>query len=166
MRSGRQVIIRPIRAEDEPLMQRFHVELSDRSVYLRFLSPMLLSERVTHERLSRVCHCDYAREIALVVEGENDGVQAIFAVGRLSKFRGDDEEARMSMLVSDKYQSEGLGMELVRRLIIAAKHEKIKRVVAVMSKENESMQKLCRKAGFSSIATNMQTGMVEASLSL
>lgn len=166
IKDGREVIIRPIRAEDEPLMQNFHQELSDRSVYLRYLSPMLLSDRVTHERLSRVCHCDYAREIALVVEGEEKGNRAIFAVGRLSKFRGDDEDARMSMLVSDKFQGQGIGIELVRRLISAAKHEKIKRIIAVMSQENESMLKLCRKAGFSSFSTNARTGMIEASLSL
>ena len=166
MKNGTTVTIRPIRAEDEPLMFHFHEKLSDRSVYLRYLSPMLLSERVTHERLSRVCHCDYAREIALVVEGDDDGQRAIYGVGRLSKFRGDDEEARMSMLVSDKFQGQGLGIELVRRLIIAAKHEKIKRVIAVMSQENESMKNLCKKAGFSSFSTNNQTGMVEASLSL
>ena len=166
MKNGNEVIIRPIRAEDEPLMQRFHEMLSDRSVYLRYLSPMLLSDRVTHERLSRVCHCDYAREIALVVEGEDDNQRTIFAVGRLSKFRGDDEEARMSLLVSDRYQGLGIGIELVRRLIDAAKHEKIKRIIAVMSRENESMQNLCRKAGFSSFSTNAQTGMIEASLLL
>lgn len=166
MRDGREVIIRPIRAEDEPLMQRFHEKLSDRSVYLRFLSPMLLSDRVTHERLSRVCHSDYDREIALVVEGEDEGERSIFAVGRLSKFQGDDEEARLSLLVSDRFQGHGIGIELVRRLIAAAKHEKIKRIVSVMSRENEAMQKLCRQAGFSSFSTNSETGMIEASLSL
>jgi len=166
MKDGREVTIRPIRAEDEPLMQRFHEMLSDRSVYLRYLSPMLLSDRVTHERLSRVCHCDYAREIALVVEGDDAGQRSIYAVGRLSRFRGDDEEARMSLLVSDKFQGQGIGVELIKRLISAAKHEKIKRIIAVMSQENLSMQSLCRKAGFSSFATNAQTGMIEASLSL
>jgi acetyltransferase len=147
-------------------MERFHEMLSDRSVYLRYLSPMLLSDRVTHERLSRVCHCDYAREIALVVEGDEAGQRSIFAVGRLSRFRGDDEEARMSLLVSDKFQGQGIGVELIKRLISAAKHEKIKRIIAVMSQENESMHSLCRKAGFSSFTTNAQTGMIEASLSL
>ena len=166
MKDGREVVIRPIRAEDEPLMFHFHEMLSDRSVYLRYLSPMLLSDRVTHERLSRVCHCDYAREIALVVEGDDGDRRAIFAVGRLSKFRGDDEDARMSLLVSDKFQGQGIGVELIRRLIVAAKHEKIRRIIAVMSKENEAMQKLCRKAGFSSFSTNSKTGMIEASLSL
>lgn len=166
MKNGQKVVIRPIRAEDESMMRKFHTKLSDRSVYMRFLSPMLLSERVTHERLSRVCHCDYAREIALVVEGEDNGEHGIFAVGRLSKFRGEDDEARMTLLVSDKFQGHGIGVELIKRLITAAKHEKIKRIVAVISQENTSMQNLCRKAGFSSFATNSQTGLIEASLSI
>jgi acetyltransferase len=165
-KDGQKVIIRPIRAEDEPLMLRFHETLSDRSVYLRYLSPMLLSERVTHERLSRVCHCDYAREIALVVEVEEKGERAIAAVGRLSKFRGEDEEARISLLISDNYQGKGLGKELVNRLIDAARQEKIKRIVAVMSPENEAMQRLCNMTGFPSGTKNAETGMIEATLTL
>ena len=147
-------------------MLRFHETLSDRSVYLRYLSPMLLSERVTHERLSRVCHCDYAREIALVVEVEEKGERAIAAVGRLSKFRGEDEEARISLLISDNYQGKGLGKELINRLIDAARQEKIKRIIAVMSPENEAMQKLCNLTGFPAGITNASTGMIEATLTL
>jgi acetyltransferase len=166
MKDGREVTIRPIRAEDEPLMRDFHQSLSDRTVYLRYLSPMMLSERVTHDRLARMSHNDYNREIALVVEGEENSKPAIFAVGRLSKFRGQDEDARLSMLVSDQYQGQGLGKELINRLIQVAKREGIKQIMAGMSPENDTMRTLCRKAGFSSIATNPQTGMVEATLRL
>jgi acetyltransferase len=162
---GNAVTIRPIRAEDEPLMECFHKTLSDRSVYLRYLSPMLLSERVTHERLSRVCHSDYSREVVLVVEAENKGGRLICAVGRLSKFRGEDEEARMSLLVSDNYQGEGIGLELIKRLIDVAKREKIKKIISITAKENESMKALCKKTGFT-LTTNEQTGMFEASINL
>jgi acetyltransferase len=165
-KKGQDVVIRPIRAEDEPLMQKFHATLSDRSVYLRYLSPMLLSERVTHERLSRVCHSDYSREIVLVVEVETNGEHAITAVGRLSKFRGEDEEARLSLLVTDKFQGQGLGMELLKRLIEVGKREKIKTIIAVMSPENETMKTLCQKSGFSGFTTNAKTEMVEASITL
>ncbi len=161
MKDGRKVVIRPIRAEDEPLMRHFHETLSDRSVYLRFLLPMLLSERVTHERLSRVCHCDYAREIALVVEGGEDGNREIFAVGRLSRFRGEDDEARLSLLVSDRFQGQGLGTELIKRLVDIARKEKIQRIVAVISPENEVMQKICRELKFR-VQTLPETGMIEA----
>jgi acetyltransferase len=166
MKDGRKVTIRPIRAEDEPVIRKFHETLSDRSVYLRFLSPMLLSERVTHERLSRVCHSDYDRELALVVEGEENGVHAIFAVGRLSKFRGENDEARLSMLVSDHFQGQGLGTELIKRLIEIARDEKIKQIVSITSPENVAMLSLCRKAGFSTLNTNTETGWVEAILQL
>ncbi len=166
MKDGREVIIRPIRAEDEPLMRKFHEALSDRTVYMRYLSPMLLSERVAHERLSRACHNDYDREIALVVEGDENGERAIYAVGRLSKFRSDEEEARISMLVSDRFQGQGLGKELINRLIKIARAEGVKEIIAGMSPENETMSNLCRKAGFSTISTNPQTGMVEAIMRL
>jgi acetyltransferase len=173
MKDGRKVTIRPIRAEDEPLMRHFHETLSDRSVYLRFLSPMLLSERVTHERLSRVCHCDYAREIALVVEGEltpgseqaKNDCREIFAVGRLSRFRGEDDEARLSVLVSDHFQGQGLGTELVRRLIDIARKENIKRIVSIISPENEVMQKIFGELKFTTRSLP-ETGMNQAILEL
>jgi acetyltransferase len=93
MKDGTEVVIRPISAEDEMLMHGFHESLSDKTVYLRYLSPMLLSMRTTHERLARMTHNDYDREIALVVESQDEqGEKAILGVARLSKLRGTDEE--------------------------------------------------------------------------
>ncbi len=165
-KNGHPVVIRPIRAEDEPLMRLFHKHLSDRTVYLRYLSPMLLSERVTHERLARMTHNDYDREIALVVEGDDNGERAIFGVARLSKLRGEEETARLSMLISDEFQGQGLGKELIRRVIDIARNERIKRVIAATSPDNETFINLCRKAKFSTISTNPKTGMVEAVMNL
>ena len=50
----------------------FHQKLSERSVYLRYFQPLKLTQRVAHERLSRICFIDYDREMALVVERPND----------------------------------------------------------------------------------------------
>ena len=52
MKDGREVTIRPIRPEDEPLMAEFHRTLSDRTVYLRYFASLSLSARIAHERLS------------------------------------------------------------------------------------------------------------------
>ena len=57
---------RPIRPEDEPLMVKFHETLSERSVYFRYFHAMRLTQRVAHERLTRICFIDYEREMALV----------------------------------------------------------------------------------------------------
>jgi acetyltransferase len=70
-RNGLPVTIRPVRPEDEIPLVRFHETLSDRTVYLRYLGPVMLDERVTHDRLARICHCDYDREITLIVEHED-----------------------------------------------------------------------------------------------
>jgi len=148
-------------------MRGFHESLSDKTVYMRYLSPMLLSTRTTHDRLARVTHNDYDREIALVVEGEGEtGKQAIFGVARLSKLRGRDEEARFTMLISDKYQGQGLGHELLTRIIQIGRDEKIKSIIALMSPENQAMKKLCRRVGFSSFEIDSQNGMLKAQFNL
>jgi acetyltransferase len=165
-KNGTKVVIRPISAEDEMLMRGFHESLSDKTVYLRYLSPMLLGTRITHERLARVTHNDYDREIALVVEGEKDGEKAIFGVARLSKLRGTDEEARFTMLISDAYQGMGLGRELLTRSIKIGRDEKIKRIIALMSPDNETMKRLCRVVGFSSFEIDSENGMLKAQIQL
>ncbi len=72
-------MIRPIRPEDEPLMVRFHEKLSDRTVYLRYFQPLKLSQRVAHERLTRICFIDYDREMALVTFAEDSDVVRVVA---------------------------------------------------------------------------------------
>ena len=147
---GMPFTVRPILPEDEPLMVKFHETLSDRSVYMRYLMPMVLSQRVSHERLSRLCFIDYDREIALVAEHAHakTGDREIMAVGRMSRLRYSND-ARFTMLVSDVYQCRGIGTELLSRMVEVARQEKIARLVGVISAENDGMQKLCQKLGFS-----------------
>jgi acetyltransferase len=166
MKNGQQVIMRPIRAEDEMMMHSFHASLSDKTVYMRYLSPMMLSARITHERLARMTHNDYDREIALVVEGMEQGERAILGVARLSKLRGTNEDARFTMLVSDKYQGQGLGKELMKRIIQIGRNEKIKNIIAMMSPDNLIMKELCRAVGFTSFNIEPETNMVKAQITL
>jgi acetyltransferase len=81
-----KVAIRPILPEDEELLVKFHATLSDRSVFLRYLQPMMFQERVVHERLARISHGDYNREIALVAESKDENEErSIMGIVRLSK---------------------------------------------------------------------------------
>lgn len=149
-RDGSPITFRPIRAEDEPMLVKFHQDLSDKSVYLRYMRPMLLNERVTHERLSRICHCDYNVEIALVAERNEPktGEKQIIAVGRISKLHGKDE-ARFTVLVTDYCQGLGVGTELLHKLIQVAREEKLSRLEALITADNLPMQNMCKKLGFS-----------------
>jgi acetyltransferase len=149
LKDGTPVFIRPIRPEDEPAMIKFHERLSDRSVYLRYFQPLKLSQRVAHERLTRICFIDYDREMALVVEKTDiaNGEREILAVGRLSKLHGVNE-AECAVLIRDEYQHQGLGKELFRRALEVARDEKIARVSSTMLAENREMRAICKSLGF------------------
>ena len=49
-------------------------------------------------------------------------------------------EARITLLVSDQFQGQGIGGELMRRFITIARDEKIKRILATISPENMAMR--------------------------
>lgn len=148
-KDGSEMAIRPIRAEDEPLMVKFHESLSDRSVYMRFLHPALLSERSAHERLSRIAHSDYDTEITLVADRYTlpEDELRIVAASRMTKLHGS-KTARFSVLISDCCQGLGIGSELVRSLIEIARSEKLERLEAIMTPDNAAMRRLCEINGF------------------
>lgn len=149
MKDGTPAIIRPIRPEDEPLMVQFHKTLSEQSVYFRYFHLIKLQSRVAHERLTRICFIDYDREIALVVEAQNPETQTreILAVGRLSKLHGTNE-AEFAIVVGDRTQFQGIGTELLRRLLQVSRDEQLNRITADILVDNYGMQKVCEKLGF------------------
>jgi acetyltransferase len=149
MKDGRELLIRPIRPEDEPLMARLHESLSAQTVYLRYFHMEALNSRTAHERLLRKCFIDYDREIALVAEYVDvaAGRREILAVGRLSRQR-DRKEGEVAILVADGAQQLGLGTELLRRLIEIARDEKFESIVAHVLPENAGMQRLANRFGF------------------
>jgi acetyltransferase len=148
MKDGTQVTIRPIHPEDEPLMVKFHGTLSDRTVYLRYFCSMSLAHRTTHERLVRICFGD-EREMVLLAEHRDPqtGELRILGVGRLNKLQAD-KEAEVAVLISDQCQHQGLGTELLRRLIKIAKDEKVSRIMAEMLRDNLAIQTIFKRLGF------------------
>jgi acetyltransferase len=160
MKNGSDVTLRPIRPEDEPQMVAFHETLSDRTVYLRYFYSLSLSARVAHERLARICFGDYDREMALVAERKDPktGQREILGVGRLSRQHARGE-AEVAVLVSDKAQGQGLGAQLLDRLIQIARAEGITRVGAEMLRDNVAMQVIIKKAGFKVEVRNNGTSL-------
>ncbi len=149
MKDGTQVVIRPIRPEDEPLMVKFHSFLSDRTVYLRYFCSLSLATRTAHERLVRICFADPELETVLVASQTDarSGDERILAVGRLNKLL-NTSEAEMAVLVSDEYQSRGLGTELLRRLIQVARELRLEQIITEMLRDNIAMQSVIKKLGF------------------
>ena len=163
LEDGTELTIRPIRAEDEPLIVRFHQTLSEESIYFRYFRMMSLTQRTAHERLTRICFIDYDREMALVAERYDPSAGSeIIGVARLSRVEWS-QDAEFAMIISDKFQRRGIGTLLLSKLIEVAKREGIANLQAQILPENYGMQKLCRKLGFS-IRHDVHDGIVIAKL--
>jgi acetyltransferase len=149
LRNGSAVTIRPIRPEDEPLMVTFHERLSARSIYFRWLHMLNLSRRTAHEEMIRLCFIDYDREMALVAEYDNPktGQHEIIGIGSLIKEQGV-KRAEFALLVIDHFQGQGLGTELLRRLMQVGRDEHLQCLMGEILLENQGMQEICKKLGF------------------
>lgn len=162
---GREFMIRPIRPEDEPMLVKFHQTLSEQSVYFRYFHLVTLQSRIAHERLTRLCFIDYDREMALVAEYTDPETQTkeVYAVARLSQLHGTTE-GEFAMIVSDPIQRQGLGTELLRRLVEIGRNEGLTAITADILSENKGMQRVSEKAGFTLKRQNFE--VVKATLQL
>jgi acetyltransferase len=149
LKDGTPVVIRPIRPEDEPRMVKFHESLSERTVLLRYLDPIKLADRISHQRLARITFIDYAREVILVAERRNPrtGEGEIIAASRLSKLH-DTGSADFTLVISDAWQGKGLGTEIVRRQLEIARAEGIRHIQSAMLPEADNMRHIFEKFGW------------------
>jgi acetyltransferase len=147
-------------------MVKFHQGLSDRSVYLRYFQKVKLSTRTAHHRLSRVCFLDYDREMALLAEhcDPESNEHRVIAVATLTKIP-PRSEGEVAVLISDHYHGQGLGNELIARLVGFARDEGLKRVTASTMSENTGMCAVFEKLGFQ-LYTNPEDQLVDARLYL
>ena len=148
LKDGSPITVRPIGPEDEPLVKDFHKHLSEQTIYFRYFRVINYTQRVAHERLTKICFIDYDREIAIVAERTRpDGEREILAVGRLAKSL-DQDEGEFAVIVADHVQRLGLGTIFLSRILQIAKAEKLKRVVGNILTENLGMLKISERLGF------------------
>ncbi|RLG03529.1 MAG: hypothetical protein DRN54_02725, partial [Thaumarchaeota archaeon] len=145
LRDGTQVILRPIRPEDEPIEAELIKNLSEESKRFRFF---YVIKDITHDLLVRFCNIDYDREMAIIAEyTDSGGRRRNVGVGRLimdpSRRRGE-----FAVVVADDFQGKGLGTKLVDMLIQIADEKKLESIYGIVMPENTRMIELCRRLGF------------------
>jgi acetyltransferase len=147
LNDGTALTVRPIRPEDEPLMVKFHRTLSEKSVHFRYFGIIKLEQRVAHNRLTRICFNDYDREIAIVALRESKNENEILAVARLFKEHVLNE-GEFALVISDGWQGHGLGTRLLEFLLVIGRQEGLERIIGHILPDNYTMQKVCKKLGF------------------
>jgi acetyltransferase len=162
-KKGDTFTIRPIRGDDEARMSAFHERVSEDSARHTFARQFALDDRISHQRLSRVCFNDFDREITLIALNNNDEMNAIV---RLSKLNINRAYGVFRLLVQDDTQGQGLGSELLHRLIGIARQEGLNEIIGLILTDNEGMLNLVKRHGFivSPLSDNDQ--LLEARLTL
>ncbi|HVX12758.1 MAG TPA: GNAT family N-acetyltransferase [Pirellulales bacterium] len=141
---GQQATLRPIKPEDEPLWHDLLANCSEESIWSRF---RYLFKQTTHEMATRFCFLDYDRELAIVAEVEHDGVRTLIGVGRLVADT-DHRQAEYAVLVTDRWQSRGLGSSLTDYCLEIAQNWRVRQVIAETSPTNGRMLAIFRARGF------------------
>jgi acetyltransferase len=137
---GERLFIRPIRPDDEPLLQAFTKRMTPEDVRLRFFGPM---RELSHEMAARLTQIDYDREMAfLLLDGKE-----LLGVGRLAA-DPDFEQAEFALVVASDRQGHGYGRLLLEHVLHYAKARGVTRVVGHVLRENDKMLDLAKRLGF------------------
>ncbi len=155
--SGQQYIMRPIRGEDEPLLEKFYRGLSAESLRLRFFGSR---RNFDHAELARYSQIDYDREMAFVAM--RDGT--LYGVVR-AWIDADDVAAEYSVIIDDACRGEGLGRHLMELLIDYLAKRGVLQVFGTVLPHNRGMLNLNRRLGFA-LHHNHDEGVVEVTKSL
>jgi len=150
LREGPAAVIRPIRPEDEPLMEELLKTSSEQTLMMRFFRKM---SDMTHEQLTRYCHIDYDREMSFVAIIRANGRDRITGEVRMSKLP-DQENAEMAVVVGDPWQGQGIGKALCLHCIKIAKELGIKKMWMEILPVNARMLHRAEKMGFSKVSSD------------
>jgi acetyltransferase len=160
LKNGQNVLLRPIKPEDEPMWLEMFQNFSEESIRYRFFQML---KDTPHEVRVRYCNIDYDREIAIVAELLEEGRRKILGVTRLSA-EPDGKNAEMAFIVGDRWQNLGLGTEMVDYTLDLAIQMGIENVYAIMLPDNYRALSLTKKMGFD--IEYLTDGTVKATLSL
>jgi acetyltransferase len=98
------------------------------------------------------------------IDVEQPADRQILGAARLSKMHGLNE-ARFSILISDVAQGTGLGKEMLRRLVDIARQEKLTRIEALVTPDNEAMKHICGELGFRLVQVSEES-LIKAEIDL
>lgn len=144
LRDGTEVLLRPIKPEDEPAWHRLLARCSQQSIWYRF---RYLFKETTHEMAVRFCFIDYDRELAIVAESTGSAPRELLGVGRLVA-DPNHEQAEYAVLVADDWQGRGLGSLLTAYCTEIAARWQLRRLYAETTPDNARMIRTFQRWGF------------------
>jgi acetyltransferase len=135
---GRSVLIRPVRADDEPAEQRFFGALSSESRRKRFLKYVrAVSDQLTYS----FTHIDYENHMAFVCESGGE------LVGE-ARYVVEGEACEFSIVIADRWHKTGIAGLLMDALIDHARAHGVRTMEGLVLRDNHTMLAFVRSLGF------------------
>ncbi len=163
VRSGREVVMRPIRPEDEPAHITFFKRLSDEDMRFQFFG---LVRNPSHERIAQFTQIDYDREMAFIatVPGTEDQTETLGVARSISD--PDNITAEFGVIVRSDIKGEGIGYALMSKLIAYCREKGTRHLYGTILAENERMTSLAKALGFTLKSNADDPTVVTASIDL
>jgi acetyltransferase len=143
--NGTNIVIRPIRPEDADLEQTFTRQLSDEAKYFRFMSSV---QELTPDMLTRFTQIDYHNEMALIAVTDENNHEIELGVARYVT-NPDKKSCEFALVVSDKWQRQGIGHKLMHHLMEIARDRGLERMEGEVLSNNFKMLDLMKSLYFS-----------------
>ena len=157
---GTEVLLRPIRPEDEPLQHEMLSTLSDETLRARFYRTI---RNITHEMHVRMCNIDYDREMAIVAEVKQNEKKRFIGMVRLI-VEPDFKKGEFAVIVHDDYQGSGLAYKMLDMVIGVAQEKGLEEFYGYIQPGNKKMLKACGRLGM--IPERIPDGLIRMKLKL
>ena len=160
MSTGQELLIRPIRPDDELRYEAFFHQVTPHDMRMRFF---MAAKTLNHATIARLTQIDYGREMAFVAIEKATG--SLLGVARMMA-GSDYRKAEFAVLVASNLKGKGLGKRLMQHLIAYAQAEGVSELVGTVLAENQTMLDFCARLGFTIVEDPEDLGIRIATLTL
>lgn len=151
---GTEVNFRSIKPTDEPHMRDLIYNLSQETIYYRFMSRQ---QRFTPRQIQDFVYIDHRRDVAIVGTIPEAHGEQIIAVGTYY-LNEKTNLAEVAFVVRDGWQNKRLGTSLFKHLTKIAKRNGITGFTAEVLRENERMQNVFNHSGLK-VSSQLEEGV-------
>ena len=144
LRNATNLLVRPIRPDDDALMASFVRKISVESARNRF---HFRRSQLTEAEIHRLTHIDYRKEMAFVAIATVSGQDVETGVSRYCVDEGETS-AEFALLIADEWQHMGIGRILLAKLAAYATSAGLESIHGVAYSTNDAMLTLAKKEGF------------------
>jgi acyl-CoA hydrolase/RimJ/RimL family protein N-acetyltransferase len=155
LNDGTQLNFRAIHPTDEPRMRDLFYQLSEATMYYRFMGHQ---KRVSRHQIQDFVYIDHRNDVTIVGTLPESYGEDIIAVG---SYYLDPKTnlAEVAFVVSDDWQNHGIGTFLLKHLMRIARRNGIRGFTAEVLVENKPMQAVINKSN-TKVASKVGTGVV------